>query len=244
MMPMGTPDAGTPGPPAAAPVFIHGSGGDHRVWGHQTACFAGGAYVDLPGHPAGTAVGDGPELAEAMAGALGDSERPVVLVGHSLGGALALEVALAQPELVEGVVVVASGARLPVPDRAFAGLEADFDGECARLLAGFLADPGAATVPVAEALVECGPETLAADYAACRSIDLRGRLDDLAVPVLVVAGSDDPLAPPWLARELAEELPLPTMVVVEGVRHMPMVEAPATVNLLIGAYLARLGLEV
>ena len=166
-----------------------------------------------------------------------------MLVGHSLGGALALQVARTRPELVEGVVAIAAGARLPVPDRVMAAPEADYAAECARLLAGFLRDPGAATAPVAEALTECGPAALAADYAACRSLDLRGRLGGVRVPVLVIAGGDDPLTPPWLSEELAAELPLATLVLVAGVRHMPMVDAPATVNLLIGAYLARLGLD-
>ena len=239
MMAMGAPAAA----PAPTPVFIHGSGGDHRVWGHQTACFAGGVCIDLPGHPQGLAVGDAGELADAVAAALRQADRPSVLVGHSLGGAVALQIARAHPELVEGVVVIASGARLPVPDRVLEGLSDDFAAECARLLAGFLADPGNAEPPVAEVLVECGPETLAADYAACRSVDLRGTLRRIAVPVLIIAGADDPLTPAWLSEELAGELAMPTMVLIEGVRHMPMVEAPAAVNLLIGAYLARAGLE-
>lgn len=238
MMPLGTPSQGAP-----APVFIHGAGGDHRVWRHQLACFAGGASIDLPGHPTGTPVADGEELAGAVAGVLAERADPAVLVGHSLGGAIALQVARTHPELVAGLVLIATGARLPVPDRVVAALEADWTAECARLLAGFLADPGSAEVPVADALVECGPQVLAADYAACRSLDLRGRLRGVRVPALVIAGGDDPLTPPWLSEELAAELPLPTLVLVQGVRHMPMVEAPATVNLLIGAYLARLDID-
>jgi pimeloyl-ACP methyl ester carboxylesterase len=232
-------DAPPPGTAAPTPIFIHGSGGDHRVWAHQTECFAGGAFVDLPGHPRGVAVPDAGELAGALAGALDQSERPGVLVGHSLGGALALQVARMRPELVDGVVIISSGARLPVPGWVMESLRADFDAECRRLLEGFFSAPALVEAPVAEALAECGPETLEADYLACRSVDLRGELDDLAAPVLVIAGSDDPLTPPFLAEELARELPMAQMVMIEGVRHMPMVEAPATVNLLIGAFLAR-----
>jgi pimeloyl-ACP methyl ester carboxylesterase len=235
-------DAPLSGPPAPTPIFIHGSGGDHRVWTHQSECFAGGAFVDLPGHPRGVAVPDAAELAGALAGALDQAERPGVLVGHSLGGALALQVARMRPDLVEGVVAISSGARLPVPEWVMESLLGDFDAECRRLLEGFFTAPerdGPSRAAVADALAECGPATLEADYRACRSVDLRGELDELRVPVLVIVGSDDPLTPPWLSEELARELPMAEMVVIDGVRHMAMVEAPATVNLLIGAFLAR-----
>jgi pimeloyl-ACP methyl ester carboxylesterase len=232
-------DAPLPATVAPTPIFIHGSGGDHRVWVRQTECFAGGALVDLPGHPHGTAVPDAAELAGALAGALDHAERPGVLVGHSLGGALALEVARMRPDLVEGLVIISSGARLPVPEWAMESLEADFDAECRRLLDGFFSAPVDAGPAVAEALAECGPETLAADYRACRSVDLRGELGHLETPTLVIVGADDPLTPPWLSEELARELPDADMVVIEGVRHMAMLEAPATVDLLIGAFLAR-----
>lgn len=232
-------DAPLPGTAVPTPIFIHGSGGDHRVWARQTEVFAGGAFVDLPGHPRGVAVPDAAELAGALAGALAEADRPGVLVGHSLGGPLALQVARMRPELVDGLVIIASGARLPVPGWVMDSIEADFDAECRRLLDGFFSAPADAEPAIAEALTECGPETLAADYRACASIDLRGELGSLDAPALVIVGADDPLTPPWLSEELARELPMADMVVIDGVRHMPMVEAPATVNLLIGAFLAR-----
>lgn len=177
-----------------------------------------------------------------LASALDEAPAPRVLVGHSLGGAVALEIARSRPDLVDGLVIVASGARLPVPDRVVAGLHASFESECTRLLAGFFAHPDAVAVEVAEALAGAGPDTLDADYAACRSIDLRGGLGGVSAPALVLAGEDDPLTPVWLSEELARELPLAQMVVIPGTRHMPMVDAPGTVNMLIAAHLARMEL--
>ncbi len=174
-----------------------------------------------------------------VARAIDVTARPGVLVGHSLGGALALSVAITRPDLVTGLVIIASGARLPVPDRVMSGLAESFDAECARLLDGFFVDPQGAAVGAAEALVACGPETLAADYAACRSVDLRDRLAEVAVPVLIIAGSDDRFTPRWLSEELARGLPEAQMVVIDDTRHMPMVEAAGAVNRLVGAYLAR-----
>lgn len=236
MTPMDTRDAQIEAP---LPIFIHGAGGGHRVWAQQTACFDGCAVIELPGHPDGVAVHDAAELAQVVARAIEATARPGVLVGHSLGGALALTVAITRPDLVTGLVIISSGARLPVPDRVMAGLSAGFDAECTRLLDGFFVDPQGAALGAAEALAACGPETLAADYAACRSVDLRDRLAGIAVPVLVIVGADDALTPAWLSEELARGLPMAQMVVVEGTRHMPMVEAATAVNRLVGAYLAR-----
>lgn len=221
-------------------VFIHGTGGDHRVWTHQTDCFMASAVLDLPGHPEGDALDHVGPLADAVAHALDTSGHRGVLVGHSLGGAIAMHIALRRPDLVSGLVLIASGARLPVPEWVWDSLREDFDGECTRLLEGFLSDPAGCDLPVEEALHACGPAGLAADYAACESVELRGLLAPLSAPALVIAGAQDPLTPPWMAQELAGELPDAELVVVDGARHMPMVDAPGTVNMLMGAFLARL----
>ena len=71
--------------------------------------------VDLPGHPHGAALDRLEDLAGALAPAVESLEGPRALVGHSLGGAVALELARSRPALVDGLVLIASGARLPVP---------------------------------------------------------------------------------------------------------------------------------
>jgi pimeloyl-ACP methyl ester carboxylesterase len=230
---------------APRPILIHGSGGGHRVWEPVAARLAGSIALELPGHPDGEPLRDITGIGRAMAAALERVDPPRALVGHSLGGAAALEVARTRPELVEGLVVVASGARLPVPEHAMARARDDFAGERDRLLAGFAGDPAAAGVRAArDAIDACGPDVLLADYAACRSVDLRGRLGGVRVPALVVAGGDDPLTPPWMSEELARELPQAHMVVIPGARHLPMADAPATLAGLVAAYLARLELTL
>jgi pimeloyl-ACP methyl ester carboxylesterase len=230
---------------APRPILIHGSGGGHRVWEPVAARLAGAVAVELPGHPDGDPLRDVGDIARRIAAALEEVPGPRCLVGHSLGGAAAVEVARTRPDVVEGLVVVASGARLPVPDHAMARLDDDFAAERDRLLAGFVTDPaGAAARPAREAIEACGPAVLRADYEACRTVDLRGRLGAVRVPVLVVAGGDDPLTPPWLSEELARELPQAHMVVVPGARHLPMADVPLTLAGLIAAYLARLELTL
>jgi pimeloyl-ACP methyl ester carboxylesterase len=238
---------GPGGLPIAAPrpILIHGSGGDHRVWALQSARLAGSIAVDLPGHPEGTPLTTVEELAAAMVPAVESIPGPRALVGHSLGGAVALELAIARPDLVQGAVAIASGARLTVPDAAMARAEEDFAAERDRLLQGFFADPDAPMAGRArEALDRAGRGTLLADYAACRSVDLRGRLGAVRAPVLVICGGDDPLTPPHRGEELARELPMCRMMVIPRARHMPMAEFDETLNLWLAAYLARLELTL
>jgi len=89
-------------------------------------------------------------------------------------------------------------------------------------------------------VIAMGAESLRADYVAAREHDLRGRLGGLNAPALVVSGEEDPLVPTWLSEELADELPDSSLAVIAGTAHVPQLERPDTVDLLIAAFLARL----
>ncbi len=230
---------------APRPILIHGSGGDHRLWAAQTAVLSGAVAVDLPGHPDGAPLTTLSALAEAVAAGVASVPGPRALVGHSLGGAVALEVARTRPELVDGVVVIASGLRLSVPDATVARVTEDFPAESERLVEGSFADPAAPMAATARAaLAACGPGSLAADYAACRSVDLRDTAAEVRVPVLVICGDDDPFTPLHHNESLARALPMGRLVVVPGARHLVHAEFDVTTNLLLGAYLARLELTL
>jgi pimeloyl-ACP methyl ester carboxylesterase len=185
------------------------------------------------------------DYAAWVAEAIADVPPPRAVIGHSLGGAVAVELALARPDLVDGLVLVATGARLPVPDRALERVAADFPGECERVVrASLVGDDERRVERSVEAMMTVGPETLAGDYRACREYDARDRLPGLRVPALVISAAEDPLTPPWMGEELARAMPAALMAVVAGASHLLMIEAPRAVNLLIAGYLARLELTL
>lgn len=228
---------------APRPIFIHGAGGGVATWRDQEPRFEGCYVMALPGHPAGTAYDAVAPSAEWVAAAIADVPGPRVLVGHSMGGAVALQVALDHPDLVDGIVAVGSGARLFVPDAAFDLARTDFPAECERLLRkGWPAADDATVAAEVDVMREAGQETLLRDYAACRDFDVVARLGEIAIPVLAVTGADDALTPVTLGEELARGVRHGMLVVVPGTGHWPMREQPATVDLLVAGFLARLEL--
>ena len=115
-------------------MFIHGAGRTPASWGPQLARFEGALAVALPGHPDGAPLHGTAAMADWVIAEMEGVPGPLVMVGHSLGGAVALQVALARPDLLAGLVLVSTGARLPVPDDAIERIDLDFEAECARMV--------------------------------------------------------------------------------------------------------------
>src|ERR1700675_1521865 len=101
---------------APRPIFVHGAGGSATAWQHQEPRFEGCYVLALPGNPAGSAFSTVGAYEKWTAHPIRETPGPRVVVGHSMGGAVALQLALDHPELVDGLVIIASGAQLFVPD--------------------------------------------------------------------------------------------------------------------------------
>ncbi len=228
---------------APRPIFIHGAGGGAALWDQQEPRFEGCFVVALPGHPTGIAMQSVGAYAEWTADAIREIAGPRVLVGHSMGGAIALQIAMDHPELVDGVVIIASGPRLFVPDSAFALAKSDFAAECERLLRkGWEGADDETLLAEATSMIANGQETLVRDYTACRAYDVTDRLGEVDLPVLVIAGSTDRLTPPTLSEEIADAIPGAISIVVPDGGHWLMKEQAPAIDLLIAGFLARVEL--
>ncbi len=110
-------------PEAPTALFVHGAGMDHTVWALQGRHLAFHGWnalaVDLPGHGRSRhlpAAGSIEAIADGLAELIG-AERPVTLVGHSMGALAALATAARHPERVAGLCLLGAAARMPVhPD--------------------------------------------------------------------------------------------------------------------------------
>jgi pimeloyl-ACP methyl ester carboxylesterase len=225
-------------------LFLHGAGGTHRLWAHQVQNLKGvrTCALDLPEH--GRSSGQGRtsidayrDVVLAFLDALGLEQA--ILVGHSMGGAIAQSFALAYPYRLQGLVLVGTGARLRVLPAILDGLRRDVEGTFNQIISYTYA-PGAPPDLVEQGLADFlahPPEVLYGDFVACDRFDVMGRLDEITSPTLVICGGEDRLTPRKYAAYLRDHIPGAQLVLVEGAGHMVMVERPEEVTRAIQRFL-------
>ena len=222
-------------------IFLHGSGSCGESWHYQVRFFEDADAVDLPGHPEGEPCTSIDDYVEWLRGYIQErSYRDVVLVGHSLGGAIAFLYALKYPDDLAGIVSVGSGARLRVHSMYLEELEKAIR-EPARFvkfqdIGWELVDPELAQV-VKRRGIENGPGVMLNDLRACNAFDIMNRLSEIRVPTLALCGSDDIMTPPKYSHHLEEGLPEARVVVIHGGTHMVFAEKPEEVNIAITEFL-------
>ena len=167
----------------------------------------------------------------------------MVLGGHSLGGAIALAVALDAPDLLRGLILVGTGARLRVLPALFEILARDY-----AEAVDFMIDHAWSSSASAE-LKQRGRETVSAtrpavtrgDFLACDGFDAMARLGEIRLPALVVVGSEDRLTPPKYSEYLVRSLAGAKLEVIERAGHFVSLEQPDAVNRALRDFLGRLG---
>lgn len=222
------------GPPIIA---IHGAAGASRQWGEQLPALGQYARViapDLPGHGRSTGaplhrIADGAAQIVALLDALG-IER-AVLLGHSMGGAIAQMLALHEKDRVRGLALVGSAAQLPISDALLHDITTNWPAAARNIvdLAYARGTDDAVKIRAAHDLARVDRSIAVGDYAACAAFDLRERLHEIKVPVLTISGLDDGLVPVWLSELTTNALPNGTLAIVQA-GHMPMIEQAEVVN--------------
>ena len=240
-------------------LLVHGMAGSCENWRAVVEPLARAHTViapDLPGHGSSEPGGGDYSLGSLASGlrdlllALGHDRATVV--GHSLGGGIAMQFTYQFPELVERLVLVSSGglgpdvsfvlraAALPGADlfiAATAGVGAQVGSVLGRGLGALGLRPSADVAEVARGYASLAEsERRAAFLATLRSVVGTGgqRIaagDRLylaeALPIQIVWGSRDPIIPASHGEAAHETLPGSRLEIFEGVGHLPQVEEPA-----------------
>jgi len=241
-------------------LFVHGFPLSRRVWAHQVAAFAPAHRVlapDLRGlgeSPLGTGEISIAAYADDLAALVHRLDTgPVVLAGHSMGGYVALAFARAHPELLRGLVLVATRA-VPDSPEAAAGrrataAEVERDGMrglAARMASQLLApepdDPGLRAEITALIAASAPAGVVAALHAMAVRPDATPLLPTLRVPTLVITGDADSLIPPAESERMAAAIPGAELVTIPGAGHLVAHERPAAFNRALAGWLSRAGL--
>lgn len=178
---------------------------------------------------------------------------PLVLVGASMGGMVAMEAARQAPERVAGLALLGTTARPETPEmRALreAAIELFEQGRLREVIepnVAFAFHPDNATRPdMVEAYLDFVLDAGAAQLvrqnrAVIRRPDARVHLPRVSCPVLVACGQADQLTPPECSAEIAALVPQADAHVLAGSGHMLTMEQPEAVSHLLVQWLGRSG---
>lgn len=219
-------------------LFLHHAGGGAADWSdivQKLGTWADPLALDLPGHGARLLEEPLRDLAAMASFAARCARerwgRPAVVVGYSMGGAVALQLALDHRETVGGLVLVSTAARLRVAT-ALLDLVREHFQELPQQMAAMGFAPSASPAVAARWLSApwpASPAAAVADFSACDACDLRPRLPELDLPAVVMVGEQDLMTPVKRARELVDGMPRARLRVFPDAGHLLIWERPAEV---------------
>lgn len=220
-----------PDPPLTL-LLLHGAGGDGRDWPAALRQRHDVVALDLPGHgatapPGCAAIDDYTDW--VMARAVEQGLKRYVAVGHSMGGAIALTLALRGAPGLAGLAAVGAGGRMRVTPLILDAARAGQLAPVAEAIATYGWGPHTPAERIADwqaRFLRNDPQVVYHDFLACDQFDVLPRLAEIQWPVLVLVGDRDQMTPPKHARYLAERLPQAQLHLFDNHGHMLPLEAP------------------
>jgi 3-oxoadipate enol-lactonase len=246
-------------------LLIPGTGNPHLRWTKQVPVYAREFKV-IVYDPRGTGQSSFPQGVEVTTALMADDAAALLdtlgvdsahVYGISLGGMVAQEVALRHPEKVRSLIL---GATTPGGSHAVQGEGWAIAALVAAATQGAAASqesqeqflqtvfsPGYLAEHLQEAIAafvfpnypQTPPESMIAHLRCSASHDTYDRLPSITAPTLVIDGADDPLVPAENSRILAERIPGAQLILLEGARHLYIVEKQAEADAAVLDFLRR-----
>ncbi len=227
-------------------VFLHGWGQSERIWFQQRQLFPDAVFINLPGH--GGAADAPLELwLQIVVDQL--PAEPAVLVGWSLGGMLAMEIACRWPERCAAIALISSTPSFRLRDgwehgcsqEVFSDFEQAVVSQSAKAMNRFFAlmmigdnlSRSAYNTLAREAVNRQSPTTAAGMKAGLEllsTIDLRSQLHALSMPTLMMHGKQDAIVPFTASRALANTLPKAQLQAFKTCGHAPFLTQAEAFN--------------
>ena len=218
-------------------IFIHGAGGSTATWIMQLRQLSSDFHIvaiDLNGH------GSTPDRSESNTteSYLNDIEEVVrrydrpVIAGHSMGGMLSQLFALKFPELIKGMILIGTGAKLRVAQFIFDALENNFDAYVEGA-GNFMFHEGASEELIEASKKEirkCKPMIAFRDFEACNEFDIMDKVSEISVPTLILVGNQDIMTPVKYSEYLHEKISNSTLYTIDNAGHSVMLEQAGILN--------------
>jgi len=225
-------------------LFIHGAGESHKIWENQIKFFSDLVAVDLPGHGVGVGKRTIDEYIEYVKKFCDERGlKNIVMVGHSMGGAIVQKFALDHPEYLKAIVLVCTGAKLRVTPLIFEAIKRDY-AQAVELITK-LAFSSKATSEIkekaAEEMKNISPEVTYGDFEACDKFNVMDRLKEITVPTLIICGFEDQLTPVKYSEYLKNNILNSKLEIIADAGHMVMLEKPKEFNEILEKFIKELG---
>ncbi|PKO04520.1 MAG: hypothetical protein CVU41_16450 [Chloroflexi bacterium HGW-Chloroflexi-3] len=219
-------------------ILIHGAGSNHLCWPAEIRRLRDATVyaIDLPGH--GKSAGTAHHLVSSYSSAIIDfiarlGHNRAILVGHSLGAAIALQLALDHPQHIAGLVCISAAASFQIDPTVINLFRLHQTQKKAQELLGRFFVPQHGKTNWYPNLIKSLPTVRNslwyADLRAAEQFDLRGQLSGITIPTLVLSGEEDPLVPHSNATHLFRQLPNARFKGFPQHGHLLMLEDPTGV---------------
>jgi pimeloyl-ACP methyl ester carboxylesterase len=234
-------------------LLLHGAGSNGHAWHYQYDHLGkrhSPIAVDLPAHGRSSGVEGLPTIADyanftdALLEALNLDE--VVVAGHSMGGAIAMELVLRHPKRVRGLILIATAAKFNIPDDRINSWRAVAMGRSSQPFTndGYSPKTIAAKPEVIREgwgeQIQTDPRVRWGDLLACSQADLREQIARIDKPTLILAGADDNITPVADAELLKTRIKNAHLEVIPDAAHRLTTERPDAANAAIERFLDEL----
>lgn len=240
-------------------LFLHGLGGGHHAWDRQLPYFSAHGFAshawDQPGYGHSPSVEpyDFEQVTAALKRLIDSlGGEPVVLVGHSMGGFVAQEAYARFPQSIKALVLGFTSPALGGGSEEFvrqfiAARVAPLDeGKSMAELAALLMPAMRGTISDPKGLAHAqgimsgiSAQTYRKAVRLLTTFDRKKELNNISVPTLLIAGSDDKTAPPQVMGKMAKEIPAAEFVVLKGCGHLGPMDQPEEFNAVLESFLRR-----
>jgi pimeloyl-ACP methyl ester carboxylesterase len=231
-------------------VFLHPAGSNGHSW-HNQYDYLGKSHspiaIDLPGHGRSSgieglgAIKDYADFTAAFLDAL--KIDSAVIAGRSMGGAIAMDLALRYPNRVQALILMATAAKFNIPKERADGWHAVTMGRAPQPFTRDGYSPKTAQEIIQEGWMEqirTDPRVRWTDIVACSQVDLRDQISRIDKPTLILAGADDQATPPADLEFIKSRIKGSRLEIIADAAHNLTTEKPGEVNAAVEKFLAEL----